>query len=84
MIFVDWKDEDIDMNLVDAYLLNVTRIGHGFAINKHPLVRQLLETRRIPLEICPISNQVSNMFLFSCLICLSVLCFILRQCSVLV
>jgi len=68
-MFVDWKDEDVDLNLVDALLLNVTRIGHGFAINKHPLVKQLIETRRIPLEICPISNQVFNIFLFLCRIC---------------
>jgi len=59
----DWKDENIDENLVDAVLLNVTRIGHGYAVTKHPLVRQLLQTRRIPLEICPISNQVCSMFL---------------------
>jgi len=50
--------------LVDAVLLNSTRIGHGDAITKHPVVKQLLATRQIPLEICPISNQVCNIFLF--------------------
>ena len=60
MVSVDWKDEDVDRNLVDAFLLNTARIGHGFAINKHPLIKQLLEKRRIPLEVCPVSNQVFN------------------------
>jgi len=49
---------------VDAFLLNATRIGHGFAINKHPLIKQLIEMRRIPLEVCPISNQVLNVLMF--------------------
>ena len=61
---LDWMDEDIDSNLFDALLLNVTRIGHGYAVTKHPVVKQLLETRRIPLEICPISNQVCNVIFF--------------------
>ena len=49
---------------MDAFLLNATRIGHGFAINKHPLIKQLIEMRRIPLEVCPISNQVLNVLMF--------------------
>jgi len=52
--FADAKD-GIDINLVDAVLLNTTRIGHGYAVTKHPVVKQLLVTRQIPLEICPIS-----------------------------
>jgi len=56
-VYIDWKD-DVDRNLFDAVLLNVSRIGHGFALTKHPLIKQLLEIRQIPLEICPISNQV--------------------------
>jgi len=71
LIFTDWIDEDVDINLVDALLLNVTRIGHGYAITKHLLVKQLLETRQIPLEICPISNQVCKMsILFLSVICM--------------
>jgi len=67
-VSIDWMDEDIDTNLLDALLLNVTRIGHGYAVTKHPVVKQMLETRQIPLEICPISNQVCNMILFPCFI----------------
>jgi len=70
-MFTDWSDK---VNLVDALLLNVTRIGHGFAITKHPLVKQLLETRRIPLEICPISNQVFTLYFVSYFIGLEALC----------
>ena len=64
ILYVDWQDGR-DINLLDAVLLNVTRVGHGYAVNKHPLVKQMLETRQIPLEICPISNQVCNM-IFPC------------------
>jgi len=62
IVYVDWKDAT-DTNLFDAVMLNVSRIGHGYAVTKHPLIKQLLETRQIPLEICPISNQV-------CYVCL--------------
>ncbi|GFN86041.1 adenosine deaminase cecr1 [Plakobranchus ocellatus] len=47
-----------DMNLVDAVLLNATRIGHGFAALKHPKVMQAIRDQGIVLEIQPISNQV--------------------------
>ncbi|KAG8227183.1 hypothetical protein J437_LFUL003389 [Ladona fulva] len=47
-----------DMNLVDAVLLNTTRIGHGYAILKHPLVMKQVKDRGIGIEVNPISNQV--------------------------
>ncbi|XP_067652548.1 adenosine deaminase AGSA-like [Haliotis asinina] len=47
-----------DNNLIDAILLNTTRIGHGFAIPKHPEVMRLIKERNIPIEVNPISNQV--------------------------
>jgi adenosine deaminase CECR1 len=45
-------------NLFDALLLNSKRIGHGLALIKHPLLLNLVRQRRIPIEVCPISNQV--------------------------
>ncbi|XP_071441124.1 adenosine deaminase 2-like [Hetaerina americana] len=47
-----------DMNLVDAILLNTTRIGHGYALLKHPLVVHRARERGIAVEVNPISNQV--------------------------
>ncbi|XP_063241785.1 adenosine deaminase 2-like [Bacillus rossius redtenbacheri] len=47
-----------DENLVDAVLLNATRIGHGFALPKHPELMRLVRERNIAIEVNPISNQV--------------------------
>ncbi|KAK7426610.1 hypothetical protein QQZ08_006940 [Neonectria magnoliae] len=49
---------DTDRNLVDALLLDSKRIGHGFALAKHPYIMQLMKERSICLEVCPISNEV--------------------------
>ncbi|XP_054736279.1 adenosine deaminase 2-A-like [Anastrepha obliqua] len=54
----NWYGSDVDENLIDAVLLGTKRIGHGFALTKHPLVLQALKERNIPVEINPISNQV--------------------------
>ncbi|CAH1155578.1 unnamed protein product [Phaedon cochleariae] len=54
----NWYDESTDLNLLDAILLNTTRIGHGFAALKHPLLLREIKEREIAIEICPISNQV--------------------------
>ncbi len=54
----NWHNTHVDENLIDAILLNSTRIGHGFAIAKHPSVMELARAKGIPVEICPISNQV--------------------------
>lgn len=45
-------------NLYDALLLNTTRIGHGFQLNKHPLLLEQVISRGICIEVCPISNQI--------------------------
>lgn len=47
-----------DWNLMDAILLNTKRIGHGFALFKHPHLWQTVKKRDIAIEISPISNQV--------------------------
>ncbi|KAL7642837.1 UNVERIFIED_CONTAM: hypothetical protein RMT77_006125 [Armadillidium vulgare] len=47
-----------DGNLYDAILLNSTRIGHGYAIAKHPKLMEMAREKDIAVEISPISNQV--------------------------
>lgn len=49
---------DIDGNLVDALLLNAKRIGHGFALARHPYIMEQMKQRGICLELCPISNEI--------------------------
>ncbi|KAG6112931.1 hypothetical protein E4U13_004072 [Claviceps humidiphila] len=49
---------DVDGNLVDALLLGAKRIGHGFALTKHPYIMQQMRRRGVCLELCPISNEV--------------------------
>lgn len=49
---------DTDGNLVDALLLKSKRIGHGFALAKHPHIMQLMKEQGICLELCPISNEI--------------------------
>ncbi|XP_055908332.1 adenosine deaminase 2 isoform X2 [Eupeodes corollae] len=47
-----------DWNLMDAILLNTRRIGHGFALSKHPQLWDTVKNRGIAIEVNPISNQV--------------------------
>jgi adenosine deaminase CECR1 len=44
--------------LYDAILLGSKRIGHGFAIAKHPKLIELVKEKNICLECCPVSNLV--------------------------
>ena len=46
--------------MIDAILLNATRIGHGYSITKHPEALRLIKEKDIAIEICPISNQVKK------------------------
>ena len=54
----DWQGSPADLNLVDAVMLETTRIGHGYTAIKHPLLRQQIKEKGIAIEVCPISNQV--------------------------
>ncbi|KAK4873085.1 hypothetical protein RN001_015114 [Aquatica leii] len=54
----NWYDTSSDFNLVDAILLGTKRIGHAYAVTKHPLVVEIVKERQIAIEVCPISNQV--------------------------
>lgn len=45
-------------NLIDAVLLGSHRIGHGVNAFWSPRVRRELKARNIPLEVCPLSNQI--------------------------
>ena len=50
--------DDTDQNLFDAVLLGTRRIGHGFSLFKHPLLMDMIKTKKILVESCPISNEV--------------------------
>lgn len=45
-------------NLYDAVLLGASRIGHGVALFKHPLLMEMVKSRGIAVEVCPTSNQI--------------------------
>jgi adenosine deaminase CECR1 len=47
-----------DENLFDALLLDSKRIGHGYAFRHHPLLLEMIKSKQVAIEICPISNQV--------------------------
>ncbi|KAH8826921.1 hypothetical protein DL96DRAFT_1669676 [Flagelloscypha sp. PMI_526] len=49
-----------DHNLYDAILLGTKRIGHGFALIKHPELIKLCREREIALEMCPISLRLTS------------------------
>lgn len=44
--------------VVDAVLIGCERIGHGFALARHPALIEDVKALGISLECCPISNQV--------------------------
>lgn len=44
-------------NLIDAYLLGVSRVGHGLNLYRYPDLHSRYVKSEICLEVCPISNQ---------------------------
>ena len=44
-------------NLFDAYLLGVSRVGHGLNLYRYPELHSRYVRSEICLEVCPISNQ---------------------------
>lgn len=44
-------------NLIDAYLLGCTRVGHGMNLYRFPKLLAAFADREICLEACPISNK---------------------------
>lgn len=49
---------ETDENLLDALLLKSKRIGHGFALARHPYIMERMKKEGVCLEVCPISNEV--------------------------
>lgn len=49
--------------MIDAIeLLGAERIGHGIQCIHHPAVMALLKSKSIPLEVCPLSNWLTQAF----------------------
>lgn len=48
-------------NLYDSLLLEAKRIGHGYALLKHPVLTERYKKQNICLELCPISNELLHL-----------------------
>ncbi|XP_049303367.1 adenosine deaminase 2 [Bactrocera dorsalis] len=57
----NWYGASTDFNLLDALLLNTTRIGHGFALMKHPVLWNAVKKRNVAIEVSPLSNQILHL-----------------------
>lgn len=50
-----WANDD---NIYSALALGTKRIGHGLNLFRFPAVVDVMKTKGIALEVCPISNQI--------------------------
>lgn len=57
----NWYGSSTDFNIIDAILLGAKRIGHGFALDKHPLFAKEILEKDIGIEINLISNSVLSL-----------------------
>lgn len=57
----NWFGTSSDENLVDAVLLGTKRIGHGYALLKHPGLLSIVKQRDIPIEVNVVSNGVLSL-----------------------
>ncbi|XP_026760455.2 adenosine deaminase 2-like [Galleria mellonella] len=54
----NWNGMSTDENLFDAIVLGTKRIGHAFALSKHPILIDEIKKRDIAIEVNVISNNV--------------------------
>lgn len=54
----NWFGTTVDENLIDAVLLGTKRIGHGYAVTKHPEIKEMVKQNNICIEVSPISNKM--------------------------
>ncbi|KAF4308371.1 Adenosine/AMP deaminase [Botryosphaeria dothidea] len=54
------KDPE-NSNLYESVLLNAKRVGHGFALTKHPKLIERFKKLDICIELCPISNELLHL-----------------------
>ncbi|KAL1616817.1 hypothetical protein SLS54_008209 [Diplodia seriata] len=54
------KDPE-NSNLYESVLLKAKRVGHGFALPKHPQLIQKFKDQDICVEICPVSNELLHL-----------------------
>lgn len=57
----NWFGTTSDENLIDAIILGAKRLGHAYALLKHPILLDLVRQKDIALEINVVSNCVLSL-----------------------
>ncbi|XP_075983940.1 adenosine deaminase-like [Anticarsia gemmatalis] len=57
----NWYGSGTDENLIDAVLLGAKRLGHAYALLKHPAVVREVQARGVALEVNVVSNAVLSL-----------------------